>query len=262
MWAGLFVSIAIGVVIVTKALADDLPSDAAKRIKLFEAESEAIRKKADDDINASRDKLIADLEKMKTDYTKAGDLDAALAVRGRIQQLQASANKARNLLVNGSFEEGSETPPVGDAYNQLENGSTALTGWVVSQGNINVIASAFWKAADGKRSLDLNGSMPGAISQTFKTKKGQKYRVRFALAGNTRPGPTAPTEKTLQVGAAGKKTEFTFDTTGKTPDDMGWVNKTWEFTAEADETTLEFLSLTEGGDGPALDDVVVVAIRQ
>src|SRR5262245_33217782 len=132
MWAGLFVSIAVGVVIETKALADDLPSDATKRIKRFEAETEDIRKKADDDINASRDKLIADLEKMKTDYTKAGDLDAALAIRGRIQQLQASADKARNLLVNDSFEEGSETPKVGDAFNQLDYGSTALTGWVVT----------------------------------------------------------------------------------------------------------------------------------
>ena len=241
------------------AHADDLPSDAVKRIKEFEDEAEAIRKKADAEINARHDKLIADLEKMKTDYTKAGDLDAALAIRGRIQQLQASADKARNLLVNGSFEEGSEIPKVGDAFNQLENGSTALTGWVVSQGNINVVDSAFWKAADGKRSLDVNGSMPGAISQTFKTKKGQKYRVTFALAGNPGPGPK---EKRLRVSAAGKEMEFTFDATGKTPTDMGWVTKTWEFTAESDETALEFLSLTEGADGPALDDVVVAAIGE
>jgi hypothetical protein len=43
---------------------------------------------------------------------------------------------------------------------------------------------------------------------------------------------------------------------------MGWVSKTWEFTAEADETTLEFLSLTEGHAGPVIDDVVVVAIHE
>ncbi len=130
---------------------------------------------------------------------------------------------------------------------------------MVSQGNINVVESAFWKAADGKRSLDLNGSMPGAVSQTFKSKKGQKYRVTFALAGSNPNAP--PTEKKLQVAAGGNKTEFTFDTTSKKTNDMGWVRKTWEFAAEADETTLEFLSLTEGADGPALDDVVVVAIR-
>ena len=30
--------------------------------------------------------------------------------------------------------------------------------------------------------------------------------------------------------------------TGKTKADMGWVKKTWDFTADSDETTLEFFS--------------------
>ncbi len=260
MWAGLFVSIAIGVVIETKALADDLPSDADKRIKQFEAEADAIRQKAIDEINTRHDKLIADLEQLKKKYTKAGELDAALAIRQRIRQLRASADKARNLLVNGNFEEGPDIPKGPNAWIELANGSTALPGWVVSQGNINVVDSPYWMAADGKRSLDLNGSMPGAISQTFKTKKGQKYRVTFALAASS---PDAePKEKKVQISAAGMTKEFTFDSTGKTHNAMGWVRKTWEFTAEADKTTLEFLSLTEGHAGPALDDVVVVAIRE
>jgi choice-of-anchor C domain-containing protein len=237
---------------------DELPADAAKRIKEFEAEAEAIRRNANDETNARHDRLIADLEELKKAYTKAGELDAAVAIRERIRQLKESGEKARNLLVNGSFEEGPETPKVGEAYVGLEKDSTALKGWVVTDGNIDVVDS-YWKAADGKRSLDMNGSTAGAVSQTFRTKKGQKYRVRFALAGN--PGE-APMEKKLQVSAGGKTTEFTFDITGKTRTDMGWVTKTWEFTAEADETTLQFMSLTEGCSGPALDDVVVVAIRK
>ncbi len=252
-WAGLCLSVAVGVVITTQALADDLPSDAAKRIKEFEDEAEGIRKKANDEISARHDKLVADLEQLKKEYTKAGELDPALAIRERIRQLKESGEKARNLLVNGSFEEGPQTPNV-----PLEKDSTALKGWVVSQGNIDFLDSSFWQAADGKRSLDLNGFTAGAISQTFKTQKGQKYRVRFALAGN----PAGPAEKKLQVSAGGKTMEFTFAATGKTRTDMGWVSKTWEFTAEAEETTLEFLSLTEGDSGPALDDVVVVAIRK
>jgi hypothetical protein len=44
--AGVILSVVVGVVITTQALADDLPSDAVKRIKKFEAEAEAIRKKA------------------------------------------------------------------------------------------------------------------------------------------------------------------------------------------------------------------------
>ena len=116
----------------------------------------------------------------------------------RSRQPEASAGKARNLLVNGSFEEGPALPKLGGFHNQLDKGSAAVAGWVVSQGNIDAVDSSYWKAADGKRSLDLNGIMPGTISQTFKTKKGQKYRVTFALAGN--PGHP-PTVKKLQVSA-------------------------------------------------------------
>jgi choice-of-anchor C domain-containing protein len=241
--------------------ADDLPSDAVKRIKQFEAESEAIRKKADAEINARHEKLIADLVNLKKEHTKSGDLDAALAIRERIRQLEEYGERARNLLVNGSFEEGPEIPKGGTSI-ILENGSTALPGWVVTLGDIEVVDSSYWKTADGKRSLDLNGNGPGAISQTFKTKKGQKYRVRFALAGSTPDAARSPKESRLQVSVGGKTKEFTFDVTGKTRDNMGWVRKTWEFTAEADKTTLEFVSLTEGDVGPALDDVVVVAIRE
>jgi hypothetical protein len=43
---------------------------------------------------------------------------------------------------------------------------------------------------------------------------------------------------------------------------MGWVTKTWEFTAIADHTTLEIHTLETEDPlaGPALDNVVVVAI--
>jgi choice-of-anchor C domain-containing protein len=239
---------------------DELPGEATKRIKQFELEAEAIRKKANDDIDARHDKLIADMKQLQEKYSKDGDLDAALAIRERIRQLQASADRARNLLVNGSFEEGPDLPKGPNAFLQLDNGSTALPGWVVSLGNIDVVDTSYNKAAHGKRSLDLSGSVPGAISQTFKTKKGQKYRVTFALAG-TAPD-AGPKERKLQISAGGKTEEFTFDSTDKTRNDMGWVRKTWEFTAQADKTMLEFVSLTEGNLGPALDDVVVVAIRE
>jgi hypothetical protein len=43
---------------------------------------------------------------------------------------------------------------------------------------------------------------------------------------------------------------------------MGWVRRSWEFTAEADQTTLEFSCLTESIFGVALDDVVVVPVKE
>jgi choice-of-anchor C domain-containing protein len=161
-----------------------------------------------------------------------------------------------NLLVNGSFEEG---PYVDDWGVPLDPGSTAMPGWVVTHGQIDYITN-LWNAADGGRSLDLNGSPGvGGVAQTFATRAGQRYRVTFALAGN----PTGDvTLMSLAVSAAGQSQAFTFDTTGMSDDNMGWEDTTWEFVATGDQTTLEIYS-ADGSNpwgGPALDNVSVVAV--
>jgi choice-of-anchor C domain-containing protein len=171
--------------------------------------------------------------------------------------LKAAREKAQNLLVNGSFEEGPELQD--DGLITLDKGSSALKGWEVTQGDVDCADGRYWQPAAGKRSLDLSGTRTGGISQSFKTRKGQKYRVTFWLAGNPVGGAA---EKKLQISAAGKSAEFAFDTNGKNQKEMGWVSKSWEFTAEADQTTLEFLSLTEGNYGPALDNVTVVEVNE
>jgi choice-of-anchor C domain-containing protein len=162
----------------------------------------------------------------------------------------------KNLLVNGSFEDG----PDPENFKSLDEDATDIKGWVVSRGQIDYIGT-HWKSADGNRSLDLAGSPGfGAVKQTFDTTKGQKYRVTFSLAGN--PAGVEPVKK-LGVKAAGKKEFFEFDTTGKSVDDMGWVTKTWEFTAEEAKTTLEFFNpmVVDHSTGPALDNVSVVAVK-
>lgn len=249
----------------TRVQADELPSDAAKRIKQFEEEAGAIQKKAEADIKARRDKLIEDLQALQEAYTKAGKLDEAVAIRDRLRQLKAGtagvtkpgADKARNLLVNGSFEEGPE--PDMDGYKRLEAGATDIKGWIVTRGQIDYTVTR-WQHADGKRSIDLHGldGVVGGIKQTITTKKGQKYRVTFSLAGNPEGGPA---EKTMEVSVAGEKKAFTFDVTGKTVDKMGWETKTWEFTAIADETTIEFYApvVENSGWGPVIDNISVVA---
>jgi choice-of-anchor C domain-containing protein len=184
-----------------------------------------------------------------------GKLTACLAAL--LLGLAASARvEEKNFLVNGSFEDG----PDPEAFKSLDEDATDIKGWVVSRGQIDYIGT-HWKHADGKRSLDLGGSPGfGAVKQTFDTTKGQKYRVTFSLAGN--PAGMVPVKK-LGVKAAGKKEFFEFDTTGKSTDDMGWVTKTWEFTAEDARTTLEFFNaMTEDPfAGPALDNVSVVAVK-
>lgn len=190
----------------------------------------------------------------------AGLVLLALALPASLAEDKKDVPKeGENLLVNGSFEEGPEIQEAG--FTPLDEGSTAIKGWKVTRAQVDYIGR-YWKAADGQRSLDLHGSPGlGGVSQAFKTKKGQKYRVTFSLAGNPDGGPA---EKKLGVAAAGKKAEFTFDATGKTKEDMGWASKTWDFTATDDETTLELYTLTTENEscGPALDNVAVRAVKE
>jgi choice-of-anchor C domain-containing protein len=163
--------------------------------------------------------------------------------------------RSGNLLINGSFEEGPEP----GMFKPLDVGSTAIKGWTVTRGQIDYIG-AFWQAADGKRSIDLHGSPGyGGIAQTFATDKGQKYRVTFALSCTPGTG-----EKKIAVRAAGKKSEFRCDGSKTTKQDMRWVTHSWEFTAVSDRTTLEIhtLETTDPEQGPALDNVSVVAVRR
>jgi RNA polymerase sigma factor (sigma-70 family) len=249
----------------------DLPDAVGKSIREFEAEAEAIQRKADAEIQAAREKLLAGLQAQLEKYTKAGKLDEAVAIRDRIKPIQAASERTRlqlaaareraqNLLVNGSFEEGPETALDGVHCVGLDAGSKAMRGWEVTKGIVAISDFTYWQPAHGKRSLGLTRGPDGAsLRQSFKTRKGNKYRVTFSLGGDPHGGPV---EMKLRVRAAGKSAEFAFDKTGKNRVEMGWVRKTWEFTADADETALEFTSMTEGIFGVALDDIVVVAVKE
>src|SRR5712691_2108634 len=98
------------------------------------------------------------------------------------QDDKADEEKEANLLVNGSFEEGPD--PGAQGVTWFNEGATDIKGWTVTRGQISYISTR-WQHADGKRALDLHGSPGfGGIKQTFKTKKDQKYRVTFAMAGS------------------------------------------------------------------------------
>jgi choice-of-anchor C domain-containing protein len=164
-------------------------------------------------------------------------------------------NKPVNLIQNGSFEEGTDP----GNFKSLNPDATDIKGWVVTRGQIDYVGT-YWKAADGKRSLDLHGSPGyGGVKQSFKTKKGEKYKVTFSLAVN----PDGKTKRKKMAVRAGERQEtFVAEAPDKPGDGLGWQTKEWVFTADAEETALEFYTLeTEDPNcGPVLDNVVVVAL--
>lgn len=167
------------------------------------------------------------------------------------------------LIENGSFELGQDP----GAFTELPAGSNNITGWTVTGEAIDYIGTE-WEASDGLRSVDLDGSSgspphpTGGIAQTFATASGIAYLVTFDMAGNPVDDPTI---KPMRVEAAGQSADFFFDTTGRSNADMGWLSKSWTFTATAAQTTLEFRSLTqepETGYGPAVDNISVTVVPE
>jgi choice-of-anchor C domain-containing protein len=170
-----------------------------------------------------------------------------------------------SLVVNGSFE---DAPPVRTFFN-IAAGASSLKGWQVTGEGIDVVNEVYWQASHGMSSVDLDGSARsrisppysrGGVAQTFSTTAGTRYLVTFDMAGNA---TVPPAVKPMRVSAANQSMEFTFDVTGKTFRNMGWLPKSWTFTAREATTTLEFRSLTvspQTGFGPALDNVTVTAL--
>lgn len=173
-----------------------------------------------------------------------------------------AAQTPDSIIINGDFEDG---PAVG-TYLNMAGGSVAIKGWVVTGEGIDYVGNGYYLPSKGTRSLDLDGSaasrtsppyVQGGIAQTFPTTPGQRYVVTFDMAGNpNRP----PAQKPMRVSAAGQSMDFVFEITGKNGRNMGWLPKTFTFTAKETSTTLEFRSLTVSpltGFGAAIDNVIV-----
>lgn len=156
-------------------------------------------------------------------------------------------------VVNGGFENGSNGAGVFSVP-----ASGPLPGWTIAGGNIEIISSGYWQAAEGSYSIDMNGTSNGWIYQDLTgLTVGAVYQVGFALSSN--PGRGMLTY-TLGVGAGAATNNFSHtsvDNANKV-NDMGWTYHTLDFTAANATERLQFWVVAGGNAaGPALDDVTV-----
>jgi choice-of-anchor C domain-containing protein len=166
--------------------------------------------------------------------------------------LSTLATAQAGLITNGSFEDGVDP----GKFITLHAGSTNLTGWEITHGNVDYIGY-YWQASDGVRSVDLDGLYTaGRMAQNIATVVGEEYELTFDLSGNP-DGP--PDFKWVRAGANGQFADFSFDATNSTHDDMGWLPQSWRFVADSDVTTIWFQSLSEPTNsfGAAIDNVAV-----
>ncbi|MFI2184246.1 choice-of-anchor C family protein [Streptomyces sioyaensis] len=177
---------------------------------------------------------------------------------GRTSRLAASSIAAVSRFDDGSFETPEVKPSTFDEF----AAGQSFGPWKVARGTVDLIGAGYWQAAEGDQSLDLNGNDAGAVSQTFTTKPGTRYTVTYSLAGNPELDQVPPL-KTGKVLIDGQNVQdLSFDVTGKTKRNMGYVRRQVTFVATGPSTTLTFASTTlHSATGPVIDDVTVERCR-
>lgn len=177
----------------------------------------------------------------------------ALAALLALSLLPCSAPPAAaQFVANGSFETSPAVGPTSTVVS-VPAGGTALTGWTVGGGSVNIVTQNYWIPLAGQRSVALTGT-PAYIEQSFPTSPGGGYRLTFWMSGE--PFST-PVLKHLRATAAAAVGDFTFDITPAWAWDMFWTQKTLDFTATSATTTIRLQSMDASPWGPALDSVRV-----
>ncbi len=173
-----------------------------------------------------------------------GALLAGIAIVG-LANLRAGQQD--NLIANGSFEVG----PDPEISVQLDRDSGGLEGWRIIYGNLDYIGKR-WRASDGKRCIDLNGSGPGAIEQQINGLiVGRRYRLSFDMAVN----PEAPPSQTHLLVSVGRISNLCSMVRGGNVANLGWRTYRTEFEAKEPSTKLCLISLNRRWAGPALDNI-------
>lgn len=167
--------------------------------------------------------------------------------------LAASAGAAT--ITNGSFE---DHTAFSGGFTTLGTGSSALTGWTIDSGSVDLIGS-YWEAAEGVNSVDTSGGAPGKISTTITDLIiGSRYLLSFDIAANPDGAPEA---KNLLVDVAGATNTVAANRSDSTrPSPMNWRTVTLGFTATDTSEVLSFASDSGTAFGPALDNVRIAAV--
>ena len=149
-----------------------------------------------------------------------------------------------DIVSDGSFTHAGATGYVNVGTGQTIGGVDG--SWVVDYGDVD-LEGGWADSPLGGTALGLDGSVPGAISQSLSTEIGREYQVVFAFTGNFQGGNVADE---LRVSAAGMSQDFgVTQPAGWTTSNLLWEHRSFTFTADDTTTILQFASLSDSG-GP------------
>lgn len=185
--------------------------------------------------------------------TEAGRFSYVTGVPGPIHL------PAGTLITSGGFD-----PPGSESVQSFESlvgaaGAAKLGGdWEILAGSVDLVGPSSAQAAEGVQFVDLNGNDvagPGTISQVIATLPGHRYRLSFQLAGNPNGDPIV---KSLTASIGTTTQNFTFDTTGHTNTNLGWVDKNVDALICSSTVRVTLTTTTTGQRGPNIDAVSMV----
>ncbi len=188
-------------------------------------------------------------------YLRGASSRRALLVMATLIKLSCTAQAANpgNVIKDGQFVLGLPKPP-----STNYSAGQIVGNWKVDAGNIDVNVGYFATPNDVSNSVDLNGTRPGAISQTITTIPGTVYTVKFLLSGNWDSGSDQRT-LILQAGPL-DRTLSVQKPAGWSRTNMQWKAISYSFTATSVTTIISFRSgNAKGGLGPVIADAAVMA---
>jgi len=153
--------------------------------------------------------------------------------------LGAALPASAAILVDGNFD----NPPVLNPFQTMFGGGAfggpTSNAWTILGHSIDEIGTYWQNPVAGGGSIDLDGELPGGISQSVNL-GGGTYQLSFFLSGN--PDGGDPT-KSLAVSIGDVSNQlFTYTTGTNTRGDMQYVLETVTFHAGAGTNVLSFLS--------------------
>lgn len=169
---------------------------------------------------------------------------------GQVVELEPPTECAR--VKHGSFEEA--LPPTQDTF-CAEGAWIGWTKGVVDSHGVNHCKNT-WQVPDGVSSVALRGN--ASISQVISTIPGESCTLNFAIAGNI--GTFVRERKLAVLWDGAQISEVLFDTTGHTPQDMGWEEFSFSILPTQFASTLGFQNVVVNDCNSCdalLDDVSV-----
>ncbi len=155
-------------------------------------------------------------------------------------------------LTNGSFE----APVVSGNAQLFTAPSSAITGWQVTAGSVDIIKNTLYAASDGAQSIDLVGVALATIQQTFTTTPGLSYTLSFDYSNN--PQQSQTNSARVQVIGSSTLRSDTVTHAATTIANMAYTHYSKSFIANSSQTIVRFNALTSSNNGGVqLDNVKI-----